>query len=320
MPCSSVICGVAAAGVAVAVGPAEVPVAWEVHHDVRGIPLVAVEPPTGFVRRMRKEDAIEVIELNERMNLIDLLEHTVASLVEEDLLRMNAADGVIQEAVAIRRGAMTLATGASAEPVEVKVMLSSAGLFRVLGVAPAIGRDFFPGEEGPGRELLVVLGHDIWQGQFGGDSSVIGTEVRLNGNPFTVIGVMGEDFRFVRSGSMGQLQDADVYITLAEDLATTSPGSGRYAGLVRARAGTPPERVAGREAQRDGLDRREAIPLHAQAEAVGAGDAEGESAGGIAENALVKHAVAVQQVVDEALEVRCLRDVHRRAARVVCFG
>ena len=161
-----------------------------------------------------------------------------------DIVALDQAGGAITNAVAIRRGAMTMATGGSSEPVEVDVMLSSADLFRTLGVAPAIGRDFLPGEEGPGRPALVVLGHDLWQAQFGGDRSVIGQEVHLNGEPFTVIGVMDEGFRFVRSGSMGQSQDADVYITLGEDLATTSPGSGRYGGLIRARPGTPPERVA----------------------------------------------------------------------------
>ena len=161
-----------------------------------------------------------------------------------DVVALDTAGGVIEDAVAIRRGAMTLATGGSAEPVEVRAMLSSPDLFRVLGVAPAMGRDFAPEEVGPGRPPVVVLGHDLWRGQFGGDSAVVGTEIRLNGIPVTVIGVMGEDFRFVRGGSMGQRQDADLYVTVNEDVATMSPGSGMYAGLIRARPGTPPERVA----------------------------------------------------------------------------
>ena len=161
-----------------------------------------------------------------------------------DVVALEAADGVIEKAVAIRRSRMTLAGEGSAEPVEIDVMRSSPDLFRMLGVAPAMGRDFFPDEVGPARPLLVILGHDLWKSQFGGDSSVVGAEVRINDEPYTVIGVMGDDFRFVRHGSLGRPQAADAWMTLGEDIAQMSPGSGAYSGLVRARAGTPPDRVA----------------------------------------------------------------------------
>ena len=173
-------------------------------------------------------------------------------LAGPDIAALNAADGVIEEAAALRRSSMTLATGGSAEPIQIDVMRGSANLFRVLGVAPVMGRDFFPNEEGPGRPLLVVLGHDLWQRQFGGDPSVVGTEVRFDGEPFTVIGVMGEDFRFVRHGGLGRPQAADAWMTLGEDIATMSPYGGAYSGLVRARQGTPPERV---EAEIDAVAR-----------------------------------------------------------------
>jgi len=69
-------------------------------------------------------------------------------------------------------------------------MLVTGGFFRVLGVEPELGRSFRPDEDQvPGRDAVVVLGHDFWHKEFAGDSSVIGRKVKLNGTDFTVIGV-----------------------------------------------------------------------------------------------------------------------------------
>ena len=62
--------------------------------------------------------------------------------------------------------------------------------FSALGVQPALGRLFLPGEgEFPGGEPILVLGHLTWQRRFGGDPNVVGTTVRLNGKPVRVVGV-----------------------------------------------------------------------------------------------------------------------------------
>lgn len=57
----------------------------------------------------------------------------------------------------------------------------SGNFFRVLGVPPALGRDFRPDEDAEGRDAVVVLGHDFWVSQYGASASVIGSRVRLNG-------------------------------------------------------------------------------------------------------------------------------------------
>ena len=161
-----------------------------------------------------------------------------------DVAAMQTAGGVIEGAVALRRGRMTLGGSSGVEPDEVSVIGTSAGLFELLGVAPALGRVFAPNEEGPGRPPLVVLSDDLWRRQFGADRTLVGSEIRLDGSPFTVIGIMPPDFRFVRHASMGSPEGADVYITLEDDLPRTNPFEGSYAGLIRARPGTPAERVA----------------------------------------------------------------------------
>jgi predicted permease len=73
--------------------------------------------------------------------------------------------------------------------------LASGNLFQVLGVEPTLGRGFTPEEDRvPGRDAVVVLTHGLWKEEFGGDVSVIGRQVRLNGIAFTVIGVTPESF------------------------------------------------------------------------------------------------------------------------------
>ena len=74
-------------------------------------------------------------------------------------------------------------------------LLVSANFFRVMGVEPQLGRDFRPDEDAvPGRDALVVLGHDFWEREFGADRSILGRTVRLNGIAFTVIGVAPAGF------------------------------------------------------------------------------------------------------------------------------
>jgi putative ABC transport system permease protein len=72
----------------------------------------------------------------------------------------------------------------------------SAGFFAVLGVQPLEGRWFHPEEDQPGRNRVVVLSHVLWQTRFGGDRSIVGRPISLDGEPYTVVGVMGPAFTF----------------------------------------------------------------------------------------------------------------------------
>jgi putative ABC transport system permease protein len=72
----------------------------------------------------------------------------------------------------------------------------TAGMFDALGVAPALGRTFAPGEDQPGRDHVVVLSHGLWVERFGADRGVVGRSVVLDGERWTVVGVMPEGFAF----------------------------------------------------------------------------------------------------------------------------
>jgi hypothetical protein len=72
----------------------------------------------------------------------------------------------------------------------------SANLFSTLGMAPEIGRAFLPEEEEIGRESVTILSHGFWQRRYGGDPTVVGTTVTLNGEPAEIVGVMPAGFDY----------------------------------------------------------------------------------------------------------------------------
>jgi putative ABC transport system permease protein len=84
-------------------------------------------------------------------------------------------------------------TGAG-EPQELATLLTSANIFDVLGVAPALGRGFAGGEDRQGAARTMVLSHAAWVRQFSGGPGVIGQEVTIDGEPVTIIGVMPRGF------------------------------------------------------------------------------------------------------------------------------
>src|SRR5262245_1051449 len=79
-------------------------------------------------------------------------------------------------------------------PERVQGARVTAGLFRVLGVRPMLGRSFTD-EEGK-IEDKVVLSHGLWRRRFGADPTIVGQVIRMNGNPYTVLGVMPPDFTY----------------------------------------------------------------------------------------------------------------------------
>jgi len=68
--------------------------------------------------------------------------------------------------------------------------------FRIVGVAPIMGRDFTADDNKPGAEKTTLLGYEIWKRDFGGDPNIVGQSVRINGKAATIIGVMPQNFKF----------------------------------------------------------------------------------------------------------------------------
>src|SRR5271157_3551141 len=71
----------------------------------------------------------------------------------------------------------------------------SGNFFSGLGVKPAAGRLFLPGEgERSGSDLIVVLGYTCWQKRFGGDPGAVGKQVRIDGSTARIVGVVPKEF------------------------------------------------------------------------------------------------------------------------------
>src|SRR5688572_6508340 len=88
--------------------------------------------------------------------------------------------------------------GAPTEPVRVNAGRATPSLFPMLGVQPALGRLFVPNEDTEGRDRVIVLGHTVWATHFGGDRTIVGRRVTLDGEPYTVVGVLPVTFTFER--------------------------------------------------------------------------------------------------------------------------
>jgi predicted permease len=129
-----------------------------------------------------------------------------------------------------------LAFGNSAE--HVRGMPVSDKYFSVLGLKPAIGRDFTPSDnEGEGQQVAVIS-HDLWVRRFGSDPSHIGETLLLNGEPFTLVGVMPRDFAAIAVATdLPTSGPAEVWTPLA--LVRKTAGSGANIGvLARLKRGT----------------------------------------------------------------------------------
>jgi putative ABC transport system permease protein len=98
----------------------------------------------------------------------------------------------------------------------------SADYFRVLGVSPALGRDFLPSDDRPRTPFVVIISDGLWRRRFAADPGIIGRQITLSDTPVTVIGVMPASFESVLSPS------AEIWSALEYD--PTLPPNGREWG------------------------------------------------------------------------------------------
>jgi putative ABC transport system permease protein len=117
-----------------------------------------------------------------------------------DYLDWKAQNRVFERLAAAQAGAglgslTTVLTGRGT-PEELSPMAVTADLFPLLGVNALVGRGIGPGDDQPGAPPTVVLGHSLWQRRFGGDRSIVGQTIVLDGVSRTVVGVMPPSFRF----------------------------------------------------------------------------------------------------------------------------
>jgi putative ABC transport system permease protein len=81
-------------------------------------------------------------------------------------------------------------------PEQFQGVYQSANLFQLIGVRPALGRDFRPEDDSPSSAPVALLGGGIWKNRYGSDPAVIGRTIKINSVVVTVIGIMPPDFKF----------------------------------------------------------------------------------------------------------------------------
>ena len=130
------------------------------------------------------------------------------SLSYPNFVDFRAGTKVFERLVSYRDSRFTLTDSMPA--IQVLGEIVSWDLFQLLSVQPALGRGFAQEEERAGTHV-VVLAHSLWQSRFGSDPQIAGKRVRVNGQPFTVVGVAPAGFQFPVSTPV------QLWTTLSED-------------------------------------------------------------------------------------------------------
>ncbi len=124
------------------------------------------------------------------------------------------------------------------EPERLTGMGVSANYFDVLGVSPALGRTFLSHENQSGRNLVVILSHGLWQRRFASNPQVVGEVVHLNGEGYTVVGVMSSSYR------LGVYSSPELWTPLvfpAESLLPAARGNRSLEVMARLKSGASVE-------------------------------------------------------------------------------
>ena len=128
----------------------------------------------------------------------------------------------LEDAVIFQQGGESVSAGAN-HPRIVGAVTTSASLFRVMGVEPALGRSLIPSDSQKGAQRVVVLSYEGWEELFQRSPQVVGQSVRLSGEATTVVGVLPRGFRFPQ-------------IAMSPEIAYQQPGGTRepmvYSPLV----------------------------------------------------------------------------------------
>jgi len=138
---------------------------------------------------------------------------------------LNYADWIAQSDVFERSAAVTWGSatiGAGDQPFWVEGSLVSPSYFDVFGLHAAIGRTFAPGDDEPGHDHVVVLSHRLWVSRFGGARAIVGSVIRVDGDPYSVIGVLpaGVNLHFLDTPFWRPLPRNRVLVRAARDLQT----------------------------------------------------------------------------------------------------
>jgi putative ABC transport system permease protein len=150
-----------------------------------------------------------------------------------DFVDWRAQNKVFEDLVAYRTW-LTNITGGD-HPDALFTVLASSSLFSVLQSQPLLGRSFLPDEDKPGHNRVVVLSDALWRSRFGSDPHLVGKVVVINGESYTVIGIMPPRFRFPLNPPEGLVPSA--WLPVGLDPSQSDRGSHNYRVVGRLRPG-----------------------------------------------------------------------------------
>jgi predicted permease len=134
------------------------------------------------------------------------------------------------EDIGIYQGDSVSITGL-AEPEQVRALDVTDGVLPILGIPPMLGRWFTREDDSPGSPDTVMLTYGYWQRKFGGDPSVVGKTITVNGKLHQIIGIMPRRFRFL------DRSDLSLILPIKLDRAKTFLGQFSYEGVARLKPG-----------------------------------------------------------------------------------
>ena len=117
---------------------------------------------------------------------------------------------------------------AEGEPFRVTSTRLTNSLLNTLGVSPLLGRSFITEEERPNGPRSVIIAHSLWQRAFGGQGDIVGKQLRINAQPFTVVGVMPQGYSF----PPGSNEPAEVFIPFQFDPANPGNRGGHFLNVI----------------------------------------------------------------------------------------
>ena len=115
-----------------------------------------------------------------------------ASVSIPDYIDRKTQAEAIEDATLFTGRALNLAEGGQAE--QIRALMVTPSFFSTLGRQPMLGRAFSEQEATPGTDKQVILAYGLWRSRFGGDEAMVGRDLRMNGESYTVVGVLPADF------------------------------------------------------------------------------------------------------------------------------
>jgi len=136
-----------------------------------------------------------------------------------------------------RRGSLTLGVTDGAE--RVTVLRATPSFYRLLGAAPHLGRAIAEQDGEPEHDAKVMVSHNFWQRRYGSDPSLVGRDIRLDGRPFRVVGILARDFEYL-------WDDIDLWLPAsfnADQQSDASRHSNNWVMIARLKSGASVEQA-----------------------------------------------------------------------------